>query len=167
MWHANARAEDRRLAQVDTTDLVTGIILVILVPILSLVVAGMLGVKGSSDKFLFREGPEVDPVPDREEIDARYRYAEDLYLQNAKRFLESAEALKAQPDGEYFRRWTNDSLKQADSAFVDVESMIKRYPEASSQFQTYLGRVVQYRAEIQRDMERARSLDVLKLDVPR
>lgn len=162
-----AQSHPRRRGQVDTTDLVTGVILVILVPVLCLVLAGMMGVKGSSSKFLFREGPEVDPVPDREEIDARFRHAEELYLQSAKRFLESAESLRAQPVGEYFRRWSNDSLKAADSAFVGVESMIKRYPEASSQFQAYLGRVAQHRAEIQRDMERARSLDVLKRDVAR
>lgn len=157
----------RREGQVDATDLVVGIVLAILVPVLCLAIAGMLGVKGRSAKLDWREEVAVDPPPDRQEVEARFRYAQELYVENAKRFLETAEALRNQPVGDYFRRWATDALRAADSAFMGVESLIQRYRDETSQFQSTLTRAAQFRAELRRDMDRARSLDVLKRDTYR
>ena len=157
----------RERGDVDTVDLIVGIVLVVLVPVLCLTLAGLTGLSTRSEMYDFRERPKVNPAPDQQEIDARFQAAVALYQQTSRPLLETAISAHTRPDGLFFRRWAERSLEQAASAFQGIEALIQNYPDAASSFQSYVARSAQYRAQIQKDMERARALDVLGLDEKR
>jgi hypothetical protein len=148
-------------------DLIVGLVLLVLVPVLCLTVAGLTGLSTRSDMYDFRERPQVNPAPDQEEIVARFQAAVALYENTSRPLLETAVSAHTRPDGLFFRRWAERSLEQAASAFQGLEALIKNYPDSAGSFQGYVTRSSQYRAQIQKDKERARALDVLGLDEKR
>jgi hypothetical protein len=149
---------------VAVADIVTGVALLILVPVACLVLAGLLGLTTRSDKFDFRQRPETDPPPDLEEVQLKFNAAQTLYLENAKRFLEVAQSSKSGEFRMHFRRWATECLLETDSALQGLSQRIERFPESSDLFRNYLARIAQLRQEVQRDLALARSLDRLGID---
>lgn len=158
---------ERKPSNFDTVDLVVGLILLILVPVVCFAVAGMLGAEGRSSKFDFREKPVVDPAPDREEVEARYKTAEAMYAENAQAFLKS---LTDHPDSVYAGRlceWATKSLRNSESALLSLEQLIQSHPESQGEFKLYLERMASLRERIKADLERIKGFNILGQDVRR
>lgn len=170
-WEKNhrwgSRSGSRQTGQVDTVDLVIGVVLAILVPLLCLILAGVLGVKTRSDKFDFREKPNLVPVPDAEEIETHWKNAEQLYYENARPFLKNAESHEDPNMRYYFRKWAEQTIQNVDAKLSRLEALINVTPEGKQAFQSYIGRIAQRREEIRSDLEKARSLDIHAIDTAR
>jgi hypothetical protein len=161
MRWTHARRGER--GEIDAMDVGGGVALLILVPVLCLVIAGMLGLSTRSDKGDFREKPQTDPTPDQAEIELRWKAADDLYRLTAKPFAETAVSQSSVEFKEYFRRWATRSLEQTDSSLQSLEVLVRR-PDCRGTFDSYLARIGQLREELRRDLERVRALDVLGRD---
>ncbi len=145
----------------DSTDLVVGVVLLIVVPIACVLIAGAMGV-GVPPKASSREKPKVDPPLDAAEADLRFQAAEKTYLENAKTYLDLARNHQSNIYGSRYREWAERSLREAESAYQDLEAMIQRHPDTNSRFGSYVARIGERRAEIAKDFEAARSLDILR-----
>ena len=148
-------------------DLIVGVVLAAFVPVLCLIVAGAAGLTTRSAKFDFREKIETDPPFDREEVDMRLKSIQDLYLSNAKPYLENAEKTKDAAVKLNLLRWATGCLVKAESALGELESRIqddgRKSPENLPSVQGYLPQIAGLRADVQRDLAKAREMDTLGL----
>lgn len=150
----------------DSVDLVVGVVLLILLPIFCLVVSAAFGVSTRTDKFDFRQKPDVDPPPEDEEVAVRFQAAQRMYVENGKRFIELARNAAKTGYLGTFRECADRNLREADSAFQSLEAWIRRFPESTARFSAYLSRMAQIRSEIERDLGDVKSLDVLGQSSP-
>jgi hypothetical protein len=151
---------------IDTVDLIIGVILVFIVPVACFAVAAILGPKGKEDPYAFRNRPKFDVPPDAEEVEARWKAAEQFYLPNAKSFVKNAFEQQDPVLKEYFRSWTSQGLKNAKSALAGLRSFItdEKYPEMRPQFASYLPRIDSLEKQIDADIEKVKALDILGRD---
>ena len=156
-----------RTSSFDVVDLAVGLVLLILVPAVCIAVAGMLGAEVSTSKYDFRGKPKVDPAPDLEEVETRYKCAEAIYTENAQTFIKS---LLDHADSMYASRlseWASKCLRNAESALLSLEQLIQSHPESQSEFRTYLDRIANLRGRIRTDLERVRSVKIVGQDMRR
>ncbi|MGQ9592671.1 MAG: hypothetical protein ACUVYA_20535 [Planctomycetota bacterium] len=145
----------------DSVDLVVGIVLLVLLPIFCLFLSAAFGVSTRTEKFDFRQKPDVDPPPEDEEVALRFQAAQRMYAENGKRFLEFARNAAKTGYLGTFRECADRNLREADSAFQSLEAWIRRFPESTARFSRYLSEMARIRSEIERDLGEVKSLDVL------
>jgi len=159
------RPEARALlsGQVDSTDLIVGIILLVAVPVASLAAAAMLGLTTQEKKTEVRERVVPEPAPDQEEVDMRFRNAQEIYMQNAKPYLDSAQRESDSAIRLHLLKWAAASLRKADSTLVELEGLIRRHSDSEAIFQAYLAQISQLRGDVQKDLAKVKELDILGL----
>ena len=150
----------RRQGEVDTMDLVLGLVLLVLLPLFFYFGAGLLGF-GSGDSKM-REKPEVpSPAPDAAEVQLRWTTAAELYLRNGKDFMSMLSASEDQELRQRFLGWTLRCLENAKSQLAELEALIRAHPKAAQEFSAKLLEVADLGGQIDRDLARVRQQDVL------
>jgi hypothetical protein len=152
----------RSAGAVDRRDVIIGGVLLFSIPI----IFGFVGPKPKDDPFAFGKRPNIVAEPDQEEVEARWKIAEQAYQTNAKAFVKNATETEDGTLKEYFRRWAMRSLTCASSAAADVTNLLndEKFPEAKTRFAPYLAKVEVLKKQIEMDVARVKKLDVLGRD---
>jgi hypothetical protein len=118
----------RSAGAVDRRDVIIGGVLLFSIPI----IFGFVGPKPKDDPFAFGKRPNIVAEPDQEEVEARWKIAEQAYQTNAKAFVKNATETEDGTLKEYFRRWAMRSLTCASAAAADVTNLLndEKFPEA-------------------------------------
>lgn len=149
----------------DKTDLIVGGLLVVLVPVAVYFGASVLGFGAKSQAGLFREELEVPAPPtDQEEVEARWKFAGDLYQVNAKSYIDAMDIAPDDSSREFFRGSAVVTLKESLQQVDELDFLIRKYPETARIFGAYLQNIATLKSHIENDLARLSKLDVLGID---
>lgn len=150
----------RRCGQIDTTDLVVGIALLVIVPVLVYFVGAFF----IEDHYVEPMGKKaaVEAPPDEEEVRMYLVEASDLLTRNAPRYLDLMKATTDAALRDKYRQWAQRALVEGLSKLDEVRDfLIKNHPEGSSVFGAELQKIARMRAEASAELKRVQELDVL------
>ena len=154
------RFADRRTGGVDPVDLVVGIVLVVLIPVLSVVLVRAFGVETRSDAGDFRAEVELADLPlEPEEVEMRWETARRIYEKNARDFMKTRDELEEGPLKEHLRGWALNCLRNADSVLHEVTALA-----GDPRYSKYATEAAAMRRRIETDIEDLEKLDILGLD---
>lgn len=159
-----ARSGTRRLGEVDSLDIVLGLGLLVLLPTLSYFLASVWGTPEPKDPYAFGEKPLLNPPPDAEEVDARWRQAAEIYSANAKYYLDAAADTKNDEIlREHFRVTARRCLESARAELTKFNTYLAEH-KGETQFAAYLAKSAEFQKDILEGLKRVKSLDVLGRD---
>ena len=130
----NRHTACRRAGQVDTTDLVVGVVLAGVVPLLCFVglTAFSSGDLGSVPGRRSASG-EVPP-PDAQELDMHLKHAENLRDNAKNTFMKYVDLVDDQFLKDDYRQWASRCIANCISKIDEVESMIALHPDGDATF---------------------------------
>jgi len=152
----------RQRGEVDTMDLVIGLVLLVVLPCFFYFGAGLLGLGTGASKMNFRDKVEVPPpAPDAEEVQLRWKVARDLYTINAKDFMSMLSVSEDQELQQRFMGWALRCLENAKGQLQELESLIRSDVTATQKFSGKLMEAATLGRQIKQDLARVRQRDVL------
>lgn len=155
----------RSRGAVDMMDLIVGLALLVLTPVLVVFLAGVLQKDTGPDMVRMGTKLEAPPdQPDREEIEKRWALAENAYRTNARAILKRMEDSQESQLREVLRKAAGIALKQASSTYSDLISRVEQFPDSKATFSEYVQRAESTRREIEGELTKLKSLDVLGVD---
>lgn len=158
------RSSSRCAGEVDSLDLALGLGLLVLLPTLSYFLASVFGTPAPTDPYALGERPSLDPPIDAEEVDARWRQAEEIYSSNAKYYLDAAtDAKRDEILREHFRGMARRCLESARAELTKFNAYITEH-KGEAQFAAYLAKSAETQKDILEGLKRVKSLDVLGRD---
>lgn len=138
---------NRRRGAFDVADLIVGIILAAAIPVFTMLVVGLMGVKTTTELGSFQERPKIpDPVPDKEEVDIKLRYYRKVYTDSAAAFLDRARTAEGFQKLEE-RKWALRGLKTVEAGISELESLIAR-TDSKSKFSRQLREMADLRSSV-------------------
>ena len=159
-----ATIDARVYGEVDSMDLARGGGLLVLLPIIFFMLAGLLG----PDSQARPARSPVNSQTDLEEVAHRWRVVEARYLKDATRLLAHTRKVKDRTLREHCRRWTHTSLSSVESELQSFVSFLGRssesQPELRGQLASYLQRCEKLRKKLEPDLNWIRKQDTLGLD---
>src|SRR5262245_36670656 len=132
-----------RRGEIDSRDLIIGIVLALVLPFVAVVLERIFEPREQADPFAKGKAPTFNIAPTQDEVEDRVRYVQDLYAGNAQKYLKYAQEGADQNLRYYMVRWTKRTLQKAKEKAKEAEEFIqdKAHPEAAGQFADYLARL--------------------------
>ncbi len=139
------------------TDLYVGLGLLVIVPFVTYVACGVLGVIPEGPEATMGRERKVEPLPiTAEEIDLRIKKATIIIRQNAKEFIQKMDTVEDDILRDDYRRWADRALTAGLELLAEVDSKT-----SSGQFPAQRARAQTLRAEAKTNLKRVQALDVL------
>ncbi|HZN59017.1 MAG TPA: hypothetical protein VFD71_13140 [Planctomycetota bacterium] len=163
--HGKPDARVRQRGELDTTDILLGIILLFLVPLMTLAVVAIFSTRSDSGARLASLS-EGEILPDAEEIEARWSAAERFYSQNAKKIVQQAVDAQDAMLKEQLRKWASTVLKNARADLDGVRMLIEndKHPELASRFAAYRDKITGVQKQIDSSQAELKKIDILGRD---
>ena len=144
---------------INVVDLVIGLALLLVVPAVCYVFAGMVWGKAEP----MHDKVEVNPPPDGDEVDARWKEIQVLYSKNATCLAEVAQTVEDLNLKGQFRHWRDQCFQNVDKKLLDLEAFIKSYspkhPDIEKTFYSHLGQIAELRRRVAAELAKAKDLD--------